>query len=101
MILWEFLPGAGLPVRNLYPAALTHPKNHMIIMPLQKQFLTLAVYFVMIIHIILIITITFEGDVLVLRGRFVPGTLKIQDDHNNEIAQLSRAKFLFIHDISR
>ncbi len=55
----------------------------------------------MIIHIILIITITWPGDVLAVRGIHATDTSKNQDDHNNETALLLGFKPLFIDDASR
>jgi|GEM_PF-1387097 len=75
-------------------------KNLIKIMSLQKQFLTLSVYILMIIHIILKIIITCEGDVLAIRGLSAAVTSKNQDDDNNETALLLAFKSLFINNVS-
>ena len=55
----------------------------------------------MIIHIILIITITFAGDVLAVRGIYATETFKNQDDHNNETALPLGFKPVLVNDVSR
>lgn len=55
----------------------------------------------MIIHIILTIIITCEGDVLAVWGLNATTTSKNQDDHNNETASPLGFKPLFVNDVSR
>jgi len=55
----------------------------------------------MIIHIILIITITLVGDVLAVPGISASDTSKNQDDHNNETALPLGFKPMLVNDVSR
>lgn len=55
----------------------------------------------MIIHIILIITITLAGDVLAVPDISASDTSKNQDDHNNEIALPLGFKPVLVNDVSR